>query len=53
MFSMVVLMAPITFIPSIYMARGGFLFLFLALLFSVAIIATLGNYFWTKGYKSI
>ena len=48
MFSMVVLMAPITFIPSVYVWDEVDSFFILALLFSLAVIATLGNYFWTK-----
>ena len=48
MFSMVVLMAPITLIPSVYVWKEvNSLFIF-SLLFSLAIIATLGNFFWTK-----
>jgi drug/metabolite transporter (DMT)-like permease len=48
MLSNVLLMTPITFFPSLYVwttPQNGHVFL---LLFVVAIIATLGNYFWTK-----
>ena len=48
MFSMVILMAPITFIPSVYIWEEVNSFFIFSLLFSLAIIATLGNYFWTK-----
>ncbi|MBD22102.1 MAG: hypothetical protein CL572_00340 [Alphaproteobacteria bacterium] len=48
MFSMVILMTPITFIPSIYIWKSVDSFMIFSLLFSLAIIATLGNYFWTK-----
>ncbi|MEE2695282.1 MAG: DMT family transporter [Pseudomonadota bacterium] len=48
MLSMVLLMTPLTFFPSLYVwttPQNGYIFL---LLFVVAIVATLGNYFWTK-----
>ena len=48
MFSMVVLMTPITFVPSIYVWEGLDTFFIVSLLFSVGLVATLGNYFWTK-----
>ena len=48
MFSMVILMAPITLIPSVYIWEEVNSFFIFSLLFSLAIIATLGNYFWTK-----
>ena len=48
MFSMVILIAPITLIPSVYIWEEVNSFFIFSLLFSLAIIATLGNYFWTK-----
>ena len=48
MFSMVFLMTPITFIPSTYFWKPIDSFFILFLLFALALIATLGNYFWTK-----
>ncbi len=48
MFSMVFLMTPITFIPTIYVwSSPQSLYVYL-LLISIAIIASLGNYCWTK-----
>ena len=48
MLSMVVIMLPITFIPSIYVWTPFKDFNLYILLFSIAFIATLGNYCWTK-----
>ena len=48
MFSLVILMTPITFIPSIFVWENPMNSLTLSLLISIAIIATFGNYFWTK-----
>ena len=48
MFSMVLLMTPMTFIPSTYFWKPVDSFFIFSLLLSLAFIATLGNYFWTK-----
>ena len=48
MLSMVILMTPITFIPSIYVWKTPNSVNIQILLFSIALVATLGNYFWTK-----
>ena len=48
MFSMVLLMTPMTFIPSTYFWKPIDSFFIFSLLLSLAFIATLGNYFWTK-----
>ena len=48
MLSMVVIMLPITFIPSIYVWTPFKDFNLYILLFTIAFIATLGNYCWTK-----
>ncbi len=48
MFSMVFLMSPITFIPSVYIWTTPQNFYIYVLLISIAIIASLGNYCWTK-----
>ena len=48
MFSMVILMTPITLIPSLYVWSETSNYTVWFLLLSIAIIATLGNYCWTK-----
>ena len=48
MFSMILLMTPMTFIPSTYFWKPIDSFFIFSLLLSLAFIATLGNYFWTK-----
>ena len=48
MFSMVIIMAPITLVPSAFVWKPVDSFFISSLLFSLAIIATLGNFFWTK-----
>ena len=48
MFSMILLMTPMTFIPSTYFWKPVDSFFIFSLLLSLAFIATLGNYFWTK-----
>ena len=48
MFSMVLIMTPITFIPSIYVWKLPNSFFIIVMLLCIAIIATLGNFFWTK-----
>ncbi len=48
MFSMVIIMLPITFIPSIYVWTPSKDLNLYTLLIAVALIATLGNYCWTK-----
>ena len=48
MFSMVFIMTPITFIPSIYVWEWPNSFFVIFILLCIAIIATLGNFFWTK-----
>jgi drug/metabolite transporter (DMT)-like permease len=48
MFSMVLIMTPITFIPSIYVWEFPNSFFIIFMLLSIAIVATLGNFFWTK-----
>ena len=52
MFSMVVLMTPITFIPTIYVWRTPESSTIIILLILVALTATVGNYFWTKSISS-
>ena len=48
MFSLVLIMTPITFFPSLYVwDTPSNLFMFF-LLFVIAVTATLGNFFWTK-----
>ena len=48
MFSLVLIMTPITFFPSLYVwDTPSNLFMFF-LLFIIAVTATLGNFFWTK-----
>ncbi len=48
MFSMVILMTPITFIPAVYVWTQESSLLIWILLLSVAVVATFGNYCWTK-----
>ena len=48
MFSLVIMMAPITFIPSVYVWESPFSFFILLNLIIIAIVATLGNFFWTN-----
>jgi len=48
MFSMVILMTPITLIPSIYVWNTPNSLNIQIILFAIALTATLGNYFWTK-----
>jgi len=48
MFSMVILMTPITFVPSLFFWTVPNSFDLLSTLLITAIVATLGNYFWTK-----
>tara|TARA_B100000029_G_scaffold473829_1_gene515574 strand:- start:372 stop:944 length:573 start_codon:yes stop_codon:yes gene_type:complete len=48
MFSMVVLMSPITLIPSIYIWNTPTNFEIIVAMIFLAIVATLGNYCWTK-----
>ncbi len=48
MFSMVLLMTPITFIPSLHFWYTPTTYKIYLLLISIAVIATLGNYCWTK-----
>ena len=52
MFSMVVLMTPITFIPTIYVWRTPESSIIIFSLILVALTATVGNYFWTKSISS-
>lgn len=48
MFSMIVLMSPITLVPSVYVWETPDNLKIISLLFMIAVIATLGNYCWTK-----
>ena len=48
MFSMIVLMSPITLLPSVYVWETPDNLKIISLLFMIAVIATLGNYCWTK-----
>ncbi len=48
MFSMVVLMTPITFLPAAFVWKTPNDFSVIFILILIAIIATLGNFFWTK-----
>ena len=48
MFSLVLIMTPITFLPSLYVWDTPSNFFVFFLLFIIAAIATLGNFFWTK-----
>tara|TARA_Y100000766_G_C18847465_1_gene576452 strand:- start:141 stop:1007 length:867 start_codon:yes stop_codon:yes gene_type:complete len=48
MFSMVVLMTPITFIPSIHFWTAPIDYKSYLLLISIAVVATIGNFCWTK-----
>jgi len=48
MFSMVLLMTPITFVPSLFFWTDPSSSNLLSILIITAIVATLGNYFWTK-----
>jgi drug/metabolite transporter (DMT)-like permease len=48
MFSMVVIMAPISFFPSFYVWTTPNSFEIIFLLFTIASIATIGNFLWTK-----
>ena len=48
MFSMVVLMTPITFIPTFYVWTTPTSSIIIISLILVALTATIGNYFWTK-----
>ena len=48
MFSMVILMAPISFFPSLYVWTTPNSFEIIFLLFMIASIATIGNFLWTK-----
>ena len=48
MFSMVILMSPITFLPSIYVWTSFKNLDSYLILFLIAVIATLGNYCWTR-----
>ena len=52
MFSMVVLMTPITFIPTIYVWTTPESSIIIISLILVALTATVGNYFWTKSISS-
>ena len=48
MFSLVLIMTPITFLPSLYVWDTPSNFFVFFLLIIIAITATLGNFFWTK-----
>ena len=48
MFSLVLIMTPITFLPSLYVWDTPSNFFVFFLLFIIAATATLGNFFWTK-----
>ena len=48
MFSMVVLMTPITFLPAVFVWETPSNFSEIFILILIAIIATLGNFFWTR-----
>ena len=48
MFSLVLIMTPITFLPSLYVWDTPSNFFVFFLLFIIATTATLGNFFWTK-----
>ena len=48
MFSMVLLMTPITFIPTFYVWTTPTSSIIIISLILVALTATIGNYFWTK-----
>ena len=48
MFSMVVLMTPITFLPAVFVWETPNDFSVIFILILIAIIATLGNFFWTR-----
>ena len=48
MFSLVLIMTPITFFPSVYVWETPSNFFVFFLLITVAFTATLGNFFWTK-----
>ena len=48
MFSMVIIMAPISFFPSLYVWTTPNSFEIILLLFTIACIATIGNFLWTK-----
>ena len=48
MFSLVVMMTPVTFFPSLYVWESPSNFFIFFSLIIIAIIATLGNFFWTK-----
>ena len=48
MFSLVLIMTPITFFPSLYVWNTPSNFLVVFLLVIIAVTATLGNFFWTK-----
>ena len=48
MFSLVLIMTPITFFPALYVWENPSDFFVLFLLIIIALTATLGNFFWTK-----
>ena len=48
MFSMVIIMAPISFFPSLHVWTTPNSFDIILLLFAIACIATIGNFLWTK-----